>query len=257
MKRYLIWFFLPLFIVVTACAASPSPRIGERGKQVLIFSHTTGYRHDAIAAAVPALSRLVRERGHSPVATESPEVFTPKSLEGYDAVILLSSTTDPEDPASEWLTGARAEALREFVRKGGGIVAIHAASDSHYFSPWYGALIGGQFERHPAGTPKGRLTVVDADHPATRTLPPSHERADEWYRIRNLDPKARLLLTLGPASIGEAGAPWPMSWVRTEGRGRVFYTALGHTSESYADPYFLDHVRGGFVWAVRERERRR
>ena len=242
-----------LMILATYAAPGDARRPMREMKQVLIFSHTTGYRHDSIAAAIPALSRLVREQGGSAVATESPDVFTPKSLEGYDAIILLSSTTDPKDPASEWLTGTRAEALQRFVRKGGGIVAIHAASDSHYHAPWYGALVGGQFERHPPATPVGKLTVVNADHPATRNLPAVHSRADEWYRIRNLDPKARLLVTLDPASIGETGAPWPMSWIRTEGSGRIFYTALGHTSESYSDPYFLDHVKGGLRWAWKDR----
>ncbi|WP_106639282.1 ThuA domain-containing protein [Allosphingosinicella vermicomposti] len=251
MTRLSAILLTPLLAILALCAPSEA-RPQREAKQVLIFSHTTGFRHDSIAAAVPALSRMMREQGGSAVATESPDVFTPKSLEGFDAIVLLSSTTDPKDPGSEWLTGKRAEALQRFVRKGGGIVAIHAASDSHYHSPWYGSLVGGQFERHPPETPVGKLNVLDASHLATRGLPTSHSRADEWYRIRALDPKARLLVTLDAASIGEAGAPWPISWTRTQGSGRIFYTALGHTSESYSDPYFLDHVRGGLLWAWKD-----
>jgi type 1 glutamine amidotransferase len=247
---------LPVLLLMS-CATSERDRSFDATKQVLIFSHTTGYRHESIAAGIPALSRLVREQGHTPVATESPEVFTKKSLEGYDAIIFLSSTTDPEDPASEWLTGTRATALQEFVRKGGAIVGIHAASDSHYHSPWYGALIGGQFERHPPETPRGTLVVVDPSHLSTEKLPSTHVRADEWYKIRNRDPKARLLLTLDPKSIGEQGTAWPISWTRTQGSGRIFYTALGHTSESYSDPYFLRHVQGGLAWSLNERLRSR
>ena len=248
------WILLPLLILAACAPVRPGYRPFS-AKRVLIFSHTTGYRHESIAAGVPALSRLVRDQGYSAVASESPEIFTPKSLEDFDAIILLSTTTDPKDAASEWLIGPRAEALQAFVRRGGGIVAIHAAADSHYHSPWYQALIGGQFARHPAGTPNGRLTVTNAGHPATRALPVSHERVDEWYFIRGFGPKSRLLLTLDPASIGEQGNPWPIAWTRTEGSGRIFYTALGHTSESYSDPYFLDHVKGAIAWVLNEEPR--
>ncbi|QPQ55735.1 ThuA domain-containing protein [Allosphingosinicella flava] len=242
-------------LMLTGCTSPQPDRSLFASKRVLIFSHTTGYRHESIAVAVPALSRLVREQGHTPVATETPDIFTLKSLEGFDAIIFLSSTTDPKNPASEWLTGTRAEALQKFVRKGGAIVGIHAASDSHYHSPWYAALLGGQFERHPPGTPQGRLTVTDPSHRATRDIPTSHARIDEWYRIQKYDPKARLLMTLDPASIGEQGGAWPISWARTEGSGRIFYTALGHTSQSYSDPYFLAHVKGGLAWALNDSRR--
>lgn len=242
------------FLLLSACTGGADRRAFQPSERILIFSHTTGYRHDSIAAGIPALSALARQQGYTVFATESPDVFTPKSLESYDAIIFLSTTTDPRDPSSEWLTGSRAEALREFVRKGGGIAAIHAAADSHYHSPWYAALIGGQFDRHPPETPAGKLTVVAPDHPAMRTLPSPHVRNDEWYLIRNRDPKTTLLLALEAESIGEQGA-WPISWTRTEGRGRIFYTALGHTRESYSDPYFLTHVRNGLAWVLKERRR--
>lgn len=229
-----------------SCASVPQPA----GKQVLIFSHTTGFRHESIAVARPALAALVQEMGAQAVMSEDPAVFA--DLHGFDAVVLLSNTTDRKKPESEWLTGARRDGLQAFVRSGGGIVGIHAAADSHSHWPWYTRMIGGQFERHPQGTPEGEVTIVDRDHPATRSLPQQVRRSDEWYYYQDQDPQARLLATFDPASIGERDAnPNPIAWAKTFEGGRVFYTGLGHTSESYAEPFFLDHVRGGLRWALR------
>ncbi len=243
---------LAALLLLASCAAAP--RGGTDGARVLVFSHTTGYRHEAIGAALAALRRLIEEDGGVAVLSEDPASFDPGRLDDVDAIVLVSATTDPQRPDSEWLTGARREALQAFVRRGGGIVGIHAASDSHYHWPWYGEMLGGRFQRHPPGTASGALSVADRSHTATAPLPPAIRHRDEWYAIRDYKPGSRLLLTLDPRSIGEpAGAPWPMSWAREFEGGRIFYTALGHTPETYAQPFFLDHVRGGLRWVLERR----
>uniref|UniRef100_UPI0025DE73CE ThuA domain-containing protein n=1 Tax=uncultured Sphingomonas sp. TaxID=158754 RepID=UPI0025DE73CE len=136
--------FLPLLLL----GAAPLPK-GE----VLIFSHTTGYRHDSIPAGIAAIGRIAERQGFSFRASEDPAIFTSRGLRNVRAIVLLSSTTDPKAPSSEWLTGERRTALQTFVRSGGGVMAVHAAADSHYHWPWYGRLIGARFARHPAGTP--------------------------------------------------------------------------------------------------------
>lgn len=232
-------------LFVAGCASVPAdpPRL-------LIFSHSTGFRHASIEPGVAAIRKLGEREGMTVVASEYPAVFG-DALAGFDAIVLLSTTTDPENPASEFFTGSRRDALQSFVRDGGGIVAVHAAADSHYHWPWYGRMIGGRFDRHPPGTPRGRLTVVDPDHPATRALPGSFERVDEWYFFAGHDPTTRLLVTLDPASIDEpAAGPAPISWSHEFEGGRIFYTAMGHTDESYADPLVLDHIAGGLRWAT-------
>ena len=234
-------------LLVAACAAYPP----DPQPRVLLFSHSTGFRHASIEPGIAAIEALGRREGMTVVASEDPVIFSAEGLSGFDAIILLSTTTDPKDPASEFLAGARGDALQGFVRGGGGIVAIHAAADSHHRWPWYGKMIGGRFERHPAGTPKGRLTAVDRGHPSTAGLPTSIERVDEWYYFADYNPEAKLLITLDPASIGEADVnPNPISWAHEFEGGRVFYTAMGHTDESYADPYVLDHVAGALRWAI-------
>jgi type 1 glutamine amidotransferase len=244
--RRLILLLIGL-ISLTGTAPAQSSR-----DAILIYSGTTGYRHDSIPAGINALTAIATKRGLEAVASENPDVFSADSLKRFRAIVLLSCTTDPKNPASEWLVGDRRKALQQFVRQGGGIVAIHAAADSHYSWPWYGRLMGGRFARHPPGTPRGIVNVVDRSHPATAGLAPTERRKDEWYYFDDYDPTSRLLVTLDPQSIGEKDVnPNPMSWVRVVDGGRVFYTAMGHTKESYSEPWFLRHVADGLDWVLR------
>jgi type 1 glutamine amidotransferase len=244
--------FLTLLILMSFIAAPAAAQPGRRA--ILIYSGTTGYRHESIPAGIKAVTTIAKRRGLSVVASEDPAVFSSEGLRRFRAIVLLSCTTDPKNPQSEWLVGDRRAALQQFVRRGGGIVAIHAAADSHYHWPWYGKLIGGHFTRHPAGTPTGIVTVVDRAHPAVRGLASTIRRTDEWYYFDDFDPTSRLLVTLHPTSIGEKDVnPNPMSWAREVDGGRVFYTAMGHTRESYSEPFFLRHVADGLDWVLKRR----
>ena len=231
-------FILLLLAVLIAAPASAAPR-----DAILIYSGTTGYRHDSIPAGIAAVTNLARKRGLAVQASEDPRVFSADRLKRFRAIVLLSCTTDPKKPESEWLLGERRTALQRFLQRGGGILAIHAAADSHYHWPWYGKLIGGHFARHPSGTPTG--TIRSAVTGETR------RRTDEWYYFEDYDPTSHLLVTLDPASIGEKDVnPNPMSWTRKVEGGRVFYTAMGHTTASYSEPWFLNQLAGGLDWVL-------
>jgi type 1 glutamine amidotransferase len=233
--RRLILLLLAVLIAAPAAAA-------DRGA-ILIYSGTTGYRHESIPAGIAAVTSIAKKRGLAVEASEDPNVFSADSLKRFRAIVLLSCTTDPKNPASEWLTGSRRAALQQFVHRGGGILAIHAAADSHYHWPWYGKMIGGHFARHPQGTPTGTVHVLATGETRSRT--------DEWYYFDDWDPTSHLLVTLDPQSIGEADVnPNPMTWTRKVEGGRVFYTAMGHTTENYSEPWFLDQLAEGLDWVL-------
>jgi len=221
--------------------------------KVLVYSGSTGFRHDSIPAGVEAVKAIATKAGYVVEATEDPEVFTKEKLKSFKVIVFVSTTTDPKKPESEWFVGEKRDALQTFLKDGKGVVALHAAGDSHYHWPWYGQMIGGYFERHPKGTPKAVQTVVDAKHPATAKLPKTIERNDEWYYYKDFDPTMRVLITVDPSTIGNGEAdvnPNPLVWCHEFGGGRVFYSGLGHTSESYSEPYLITLITGGLAWAA-------
>lgn len=227
-----------------ACAAAEPPRAGPT---VLIFSHSTGFRHDSIGPGKAALAELVRGKGMNVVLSEDPALFSDDGLRRFDAIILLSNTTKRGQADTEWLQGERGAAFQRWYRRQGAVVGLHAASDSHYGWDWYGAMMGSRFKRHPAGTPTATLSAVPG-----WGLPASWSQPDEWYQLVDVVPGVTLLATLDPASIGEpAGAPWPVSYSHIFEGHRVFYTSLGHRPETYEDPRFLEHVSKGLDWVLK------
>ncbi|MFJ9567198.1 ThuA domain-containing protein [Streptomyces fuscichromogenes] len=212
--------------------------------RLLVYTRTTGFRHDSIPDAVTAVRALDGyrvEHSEDPQALEAP-------LEGYAAVLFLSTS-------GEVLTPAGRERLTRYVDSGGGLVGIHSAACTEYDWPYFGELLGARFDRHPALQP-GKVVVEDHDHPATRHLPAVWDFTDEWYDFRS-SPRGRVRVLAGADESsyegGGMGADHPLAWCHETGRGRVFYTALGHASEAYRDPAFLAHLGGGIAWAARVR----
>ncbi len=242
-----------LLAAALAITSLAMPALAKEKARVLVYSGSTGYRHESIPAAVVAIKALGEKAGYVVDSSEDPEVFTAENLARYKALVLVSNSTDPKKPESEWFTGAKREALQGFLKAGKGVVALHAAADSHYHWGWYGQMIGGYFEKHPKGTPKGTVTVVDAKHPATAKLPKSLERNDEWYYYKDFDPTVHVLVTIDPATIGEGQPdvnPNPLVWYHNFGGGRVIYSALGHSNESWSEPYMVTLLTGALSWAV-------
>ena len=238
-----------LLLIMIGAVALAGPAAAQN---VLIFSHSTGYRHTAIEAGVAAVKGIGEKAGYTVTTSEDPDVFSTEALKDVDAIVFVSTTTKPDDPASEWFTGARREALQAFVHRGGGIVGIHAAADSHYHWPWYGKLMGARFVSHPKGTPEGVVTVVDGKHASTKGLAKTVKRADEWYYYQDYDPTLHLLVTVDPGSIGEKDVnPNPISWSHEFEGARVFYTGMGHTPESYQDAWFMQHLGQGLAWVLK------
>jgi uncharacterized protein len=226
---------------------------GSKGK-ILVYSGSTGFRHDSIPAADEAIKAIGIKLGYGVDVSEDPQVFTKETLAQYKVIVFVSNTTDPKKPESEWFQGEKRDALVGFLKDGKGVVGVHAAADSHYLWGWYGQMMGGYFERHPKGTPKATLTVADAKNPATAKLPKTITRNDEWYYYKDFNPLVHVLITVDPKSIGESGEadvnPNPNTWYHQFGGGRVFYTGLGHTAESYQEPYLIDLLTGALVWAA-------
>ena len=249
-----------LTLAITGLSLAQPVYAASKGS-VLVYSGSTGYRHESIPAAVVAIKALATREGYEVEATEDPGVFTAEKLAHFDALVLVSTSTDPKKPESEWFVGPSRDALQGFLKAGKGVIALHAAADSHYHWGWYGRMVGGYFERHPKGTPKGVVTVVDAKHPATAKLPKSLERNDEWYYYKDFSPSVHVLITIDPKSIGENGEADananPLVWYQEFGGGRVFYSGLGHSDASWTEPYMTTMLTGALSYAVGKPHKKR
>ncbi len=213
--------------------------------RVLLFSKTTGFRHASIPDAIAGLS----DAGWIVTATEDAATFTDATLDGIDVVVFLLTTGDVLDDAQQG-------ACERFIARGGGFVGVHSASDTEYAWPWYGALVGAYFAGHPP-VQQASVIVEAADHPATAHLTSPWVRTDEWYAFQ-ANPRAAVtvLLSLDETSYAPAATAMgdhPIAWAHESDGGRAFYTALGHTTESWSEAAFLQHVRGGVEWAGRRR----
>lgn len=215
--------------------------------RVLLFTRTAGYHHESIPAASDAIRSLAAEAGIGVDDTDDPDIFDSARLADYDAVVFLMTTGDVLDEEQQ-------EALVEFVRGGGGFVGVHSATDTEYDWPWYGQLVGAYFAGHPANPAvrQGSLTVRTSDHPATRDLPDPWVRSDEWYDFRDVQPGSTTLLDIDETTYKTSAenpnpVPRAIAWVREFDGGRSFYTALGHTTESWDEPLMRSHVWGGIL----------
>lgn len=207
---------------------------------LLVFSKTTGYRHESIPAGVAALREIGADLGMDVDATEDAAAFTPGNLALYRTLVFLSTSGDVFDHEQR-------AALESYVRGGGSYVGIHAASTTEYDWPFYGELVGARFDSHPP-VQQARMVVEDRSHPATAHLRASWVHTDEWYDFHDDPrPRVRVLLSVDESTYegGKLGEGHPIAWCHEVGAGRCFYTALGHPSAAYSDPVFRAHLAGG------------
>jgi type 1 glutamine amidotransferase len=231
---------------VLLCAASTASTARPSGIRVLAFTKTAGFRHSSIPVAVAALRELAAQHGFRVDATEDPSLFTDRGLAAYDVVVFLLTTGDVLDAGGQ-------AALERWVASGGGWVGVHSASDTEYGWPWYGGLVGAYFLTHGSIVP-ATVVVADPRHASTRPLPTRWTRTDEWYSFRsNPRGKVHVLATLDETSfdVGDAAmGDHPIAWSHDYAGGRAWYTAGGHTEESYSEPLFRAHLAGGILYAA-------
>lgn len=238
-------------IFAAACAAA-NPRI-------LVYTRNytpdgKGYVHDNIATSIEAIRKMGAEHGFDVEASDDPKLFTRANLKKYAALVFSNSNNEAFE------NDEQRAAFREYLEAGGGYVGIHSASGSERAWPYYWSVAGGKFLRHPK-MQTFTVRVKDPNHPATRGLPSTFEWNDECYYHDNMAPDIQVLLVTDPAKIDDPrkaeypgdrfGDSLPLAWHHTVGKGRAFYTALGHKKEHYSDPILTRHIVGGILWAIR------
>lgn len=237
-------FLLMCFVAGVSFQSNNQKTMSIKKNRVLIFSKTNGYRHESIEAGITAIKKLGATNTFDVDATEDSLYLTDANLTKYKTILFLSTTGTVLGKEQEL-------ALQNFIHNGGGFVGIHAATDCEYEWPWYVKMIGGNFLSHPQQQ-EAKLIVVDKTHTSTKHLPTTWQRKDEWYNFKNLNPDVTVLLKIDETSYtgGKNGDNHPMAWYHSYEGGKIFYTELGHTNESYSDPLFLQHILGGIQYSM-------
>ena len=224
-------------------------------KRVLYIMHSAGFRHDSTHAAARAFDQIAQRTGKLEfTATEDVSTLTASNLQRYDAVFFFTSG---ELPISE----QQKRDLLDFVRSGKGFGGAHSATDTFYGWAEYGDLIGAYFDGHPWVKEVG-IDVEDPAFPGLSRLTPNFPIVDEIYQYRDFSrDKVRVLMTLDTSTV-DLAAPgvnrtdgdFALAWIRQYGRGRVFYTGLGHLDETWDDARFQSLLEGALLWMTGQEE---
>jgi type 1 glutamine amidotransferase len=220
--------------------------LAQPATAVLVFSKTGGYRHDSIPTGIETIQQLGKENNFTSTATEDATVFTKENLKNYKAIIFLSTT-------GNILEAPQKAAIESYIKSGGGFIGIHAAADTEYEWPFYGELVGAWFKSHPR-IQQATVDIINSMHPSTKGLPTKWSRTDEWYDYKALPPISATILAKLDNTTYEGstmGDNHPIAWCQTIGKGRSWYTGMGHTKESYSEPEFRQHLTGGILWAAK------
>lgn len=237
-KNTLILLFTSLLIVfgcvqkANVAQQQKSSPIEPRRAEVLFLGHTSKH-HDSDKYA-PWMAIKLFKSGINLTYTTKLEDINEGNLAKYDGLIIYAN--------HEVLPKAQEDALKAFVAEGKGLIPLHSASGCFRNSEWYIKTIGGQFASHKTGTFKN--TIVKADHPVMKGIQ-AFETFDETYVHQKLNPD---IIVLGERIEGTHREPY--TWVRTEGKARIFYTAYGHEDQTWTNIGFLDLVRNGVLWAL-------
>ncbi len=254
---------------------------GASSKSVLVFTKSSGWEHDVVKRVdgKPSLvddtvSELGKKHGFKAGVTKDGRIFDSKEFHSYAAVVFFTTGdlttlgTDGKPP----MTPKGKQALLDAVRDGMGFVGVHAASDTFHTLPDledrsnryiahgekedpYLRMLGGEFIIH-GREPRlqdANLIVNDAKFPGLEGVASPVSFNEEWYSLKDFMPDLHVILTLDTHGMkGECyqRAPYPVTWARQNGKGRVFYTAMGDRPENWKNEFFLNLLAGGIRWAI-------
>jgi type 1 glutamine amidotransferase len=279
-------FLLAIAALVAVGTLSTTPAADPpKNKRLLLVTHSTGFVHDSVAVAEEVLKEIGPKHGFDvtcyrytgdfeskpkgsnktvfekyqedfrrqtkvPLEKEQCGRINKETLKNFD-VVLFFTTGDP-------LTKDELADLEEWVKAGGAFAGTHCATDTLYGTT-YGSLVGGYFDGHPWHQ-KIRLTVEDPKHPAGMAFKTGDEITDEIYQFRDAPysrEKLHIIMSVDNSSIDTTKGKRPdkdyaIAWCQDYGKGKSFYTSLGHRKEVWKDERFQKHLLGGLKWATGE-----
>jgi type 1 glutamine amidotransferase len=267
-------------VIAVCIAANPTPT--AKKKQILFFTKSSGFEHSVISwkngqpsHAEKVLTDLGQQNGWEFTFSKDGSKFSKDYLAQFDTVFfytsgnLLEAGTDNQPP----MTAEGKQALFDHVKSGKGFVGTHSASDTFHTdneskkgperftnhgekADPYVRFLGGEFIKHGAQQ-IAKQTVVDQKFPGFESIGAEYSFHEEWYSLKDFTPDIHVLTVMDAPSMtgGDyARPPFPTTWARKEGEGRVWYTAMGHREDVWVNPTFQKILVGGLKWSLREAE---
>lgn len=237
-------------LMVGGWAMRPGCAQAKQKKRVLVISQAAGFRHSSIPVAAAAVRFLGAYTGDWEVVAEAgtaeevTAAITADRLKNVDLVVFTNTTGDlafsPEGK----------KAFYDWIEAGGAYAGVHSAGDTFHGDPQYLNLVRGEFEGHG---PQVKVEVRNQDpkHPATKDLPETFEVFDEIYLYKNWERgRVHVLLSMNKHPNEDKPGDYPVAWTNRVGKGRMFYTSLGHREDMYINSFYLKHLAGGVRWAL-------
>jgi type 1 glutamine amidotransferase len=256
MRNFAGGMLLVLVVLGIFSAAQSTPQ----KKHILVLGEEKGYRHEAVSHAMATIERLGTETGlwDATLRTDT-EVLTKKKLEynapnlgSFDTVIFFTGG------GLEMTTEQKSDFLSFVHDDGKGFIGIHSAAITFVDWPEYGEMIGGYYDEHPWGTFDAPVIVEDSAFPGMQQWPKTFVLRDEIYQMRNYSrDKVRVLMRLDPDKLDLANKnvhrtdrDFAVTWARMYGKGRVYYTTLGHVEQNWDNPDFQKMIVEAIKWAT-------
>lgn len=235
-------------------------------RKVLFFTKSAGFEHscikrekaDQLSHAEKVLVELGKSNGFEVTATKDGSYFTPEKLAEFDVVAFYTTgdLTQPSNDFSVPMSPGGKEALLKYIESGKGFVGFHCASDTFHGgedenADPYIKMVGGEFDGHGAQQ-KSKIRAVKGFAPLKDVN--DFELVEEWYLFRNIAPDMHVILVQETGSMEEqmhnSRKPHPQTWARQQGKGRVFYSSMGHREDVWTNPLFHEIILGGLAWAA-------
>jgi uncharacterized protein len=271
-RMFFLLLCLVALIFVVAGAAQDRPAVSRlvpppphekqiHLKHVLVIGETKGFEHDSVSDGMAAIYNMGHESGlweamlrtDTELITKKDLKRNAKTLDYFDAIVFMSTTSELDLDDSQ-----KADMMSFIKTDGKGFVGIHAALDTNYKWPEYGEMIGGWFDQHPWSTFNAPIINEDQDFPAVRHFPKAFVKYDEIYQPKDWSrDKVHVLLSLDPNKLNydnprvhRTDHDFAVAWDKMYGKGRVFYSTLGHTQEAWSDPDIRKMYFEAIKWAL-------
>jgi type 1 glutamine amidotransferase len=258
MKKYTV---SALLLLISLCLPAAAQSSAAPRKHLLVIGEEKGYRHESVSHAMATIERLGKESGlwdttlrtDTEALTKKKLEYNAKNLNDFDAVLFFTGGDLEMDAAQ------KTDFISFIHDDGKGFIGVHSAAITFTGWPEYGDMIGGYYDEHPWLTFDAPIIVEDASFPGMHQFPHAFVLRDEIYQMKNYSrDKVRVLMRLDVTkldmknkNVHRTDGDFAVTWAKMYGKGRVYYTSLGHVEENWDKPEFQQMIAAAIEWAMR------